>query len=85
MCVNIGNRGTRRPALELASPASGTKTGLITDSVRERPGREKRQRNDATPVRDIRAIGERCATALRPGPSSAEIGDFLYDDRGLPK
>ena len=34
---------------------------------------------------DLEAIARRCASLLAPGPSSQEIGDFLYDERGLPK
>ena len=36
-------------------------------------------------VRELHAIGERCASLLRDGPSAVEHGDFLYDERGLPK
>lgn len=85
MCLNIEDEETCRLVRELVSLTGGTTTEAITDSARERLEREKRRRNDATLVADIRAIGERCAKALRPGPSSAEIGDFLYDERGLPK
>ena len=85
MSLNIENEETCRLVRELASLTSRTATEVITDSVRERLEREKRRRNDPTLVADIRAIGERCAKALRPGPSSAEIGDFLYDEQGLPK
>ena len=28
---------------------------------------------------------KRCAALLREGPSAVEHGDFLYDERGLPK
>ena len=36
-------------------------------------------------LRDMRAISERCARLLKPGPSVIEHGDVLYDDRGLPR
>lgn len=36
-------------------------------------------------VEKLLAIGERCAKRLAPGPSAAEHGDLLYDERGLPK
>lgn len=85
MSLNIKNDETCRLVRELASLTGGTMTGVVTESVRERLEREKRRRNDPTLIADIRAIGERCAKALRPGPSSTEIGDFLYDERGLPK
>ena len=85
MSLNIENEETCRLVRELASLTGRTATEVITDSVRERLEREKRCRNDPTVIADIRAIGERCAKALRPAPSSAEINDFLYDERGLPK
>ena len=85
MSLNIEDEETCRLVRELASLTGGTTTEAITDSVRERLEREKRRRSDATLTADIRAIGERCAKALRPGPSSVETGDFLYDERGLPK
>ena len=34
-------------------------------------------------VSDLHDIGLRCATLLRPGPSAADHGDLLYDERGL--
>ena len=40
---------------------------------------------DETLVSDLHAIGLRCAALLRPGPSAADHGDLLYDERGLPK
>ena len=46
-----------------------------TDDVRPR---------DETLVSDLHAIGLRCAALLRPGPSAADHGDLLYDERGLP-
>ena len=36
-------------------------------------------------MREMRAIGERCAARLKPGPSAIEHGDYLYDEQGLPK
>ena len=33
---------------------------------------------------ELRAIAERCARLLGPGPSATEHGDQLYDERGLP-
>ena len=60
-------------------------TGAITAALRERLEREKRQRDAEAEIEEMLAIGERCAARLRPGPSSTEIGDFLYDEFGLPK
>ncbi len=85
MSLNIKNEETCRLAAELAELTGETKTGAITVALRERLDREKRERDKETLLRDIREIAERCAKHLGPGPSSVEIGDFLYDERGLPK
>ena len=62
-----------------------TMTGAITVALRERLEREKRERSLEARVQELRAIAERCAKLLGPGPSSVEHGDVLYDERGLPK
>ena len=85
MSLNIKNEETCRLAAELAELTGETKTGAITAALRERLAREKRERDKETFLRDIRAIAESCAQHLQPGPSAVEHGDFLYDERGLPK
>ena len=85
MSLNIKNEETCRLAAELAELTGETKTGAITVALRERLGREKRERDKEALLRDIRAIAERCASLMGPGPSAVEIGDFLYDEHGLPK
>ena len=85
MSLNIKNEETCRLAAELAELTGETKTGAITAALRERLERERRARDKEALLRDIRAIAERCAKHLGPGPSAIEHGDFLYDERGLPK
>ncbi|WP_419162681.1 type II toxin-antitoxin system VapB family antitoxin [Candidatus Palauibacter sp.] len=85
MSLNIKNAETCRLAAELARLTGETKTGAITAALRDRLRAEKRRRNADTLVRELLAIGERCATRLDPGPSAVEHGDFLYDAHGLPK
>ena len=70
MSLNIKNEETCRLAGELARLTGETMTGAITVALRQRLERERR---------------ERCAKLLRDGPSAVEHGDFLYDERGLPK
>ena len=60
-------------------------TGAITVALRERLKREKRKRGVETRARELRAIAERCAKLMGPGPSAIEHGDMLHDERGLPK
>ena len=74
-----------RLADELARLTGETKTKAITVALQERLAREKRERSVETRKRELRAIAERCARLLRPGPSATEHGDQLYDERGLPR
>ena len=85
MSLNIKNEETCRLAEELARLTGETKTKAITVALRERLEREKRERSAETRAKEMRAIAERCARLLGPGPSAAEHGDLLYDERGLPK
>lgn len=85
MGLNIKNEATCALARELADLTGETMTGAITVALSERLEREKQERDKEALLRDVRAIAERCAALMEPGPSSTEIGDFLYDERGLPK
>lgn len=85
MSLNIKNDETCRLAGELARLTGETMTGAITVSLRERLAREKRLRNAEALTRELHAIGQRCASLLRPGPAAVEHGNLLYDEQGLPK
>ena len=85
MSLNIKNEETCRLAGELARLTGETMTGAITVALRERLQRESRKRNVEVRIQELRAIAERCAKLLGPGPSAVEHGDFLYDEKGLPR
>lgn len=85
MSLNIKNEETCRLARELADLTGESMTGAITVALEERLVRERHERSVETRLREMRAISERCADLLRDGPSAADHGDFLYDERGLPK
>ena len=85
MSLNIKNEETCRLAGELARLTGETMTGAITVALHERLRREKRRRSAGIRVRELRAIAERCARLLGPGPSAVEHGDLLYDEQGLPR
>ena len=85
MSLNIKNDETCRLARELAQLTGESMTGAITTALRERLERERHASSVETRAKKIRAIAERCARNLRPGPSAVEHGDLLYDERGLPK
>ena len=85
MSLNIKNEETCRLAKELAHLTGESMTGAITVALEERLERERRERSVEARVRELHAIGQRCARLLREGPSAVDHGDFLYDERGLPK
>lgn len=85
MSLNIKNDETCRLAGELAKLTGETMTGAITVALRERLAREHRARDAKQRLCEMRAIAERCAGLLGPGPSAVEHGDVLYDERGLPR
>ena len=85
MSLNIKNEETCRLARELAQLTGETMTGAITVALEERLERERRERSVEERLRDMRAIAARCASHLGDGPSAADHGDLLYDERGLPK
>ena len=85
MSLNIKNAETCSLASELASLTGETKTGAITVALRERLERERRRHGIEVRARQLRAIAERCAKLMGPGPSAVEHGDLLHDERGLPR
>ena len=84
MGLNIKNDETCQLASELAHLTGETKTGAITVALRERLDRERRLRDSARRLQEMRKIADRCASLLGPGPAAVEHGDMLYDERGLP-
>ena len=84
MGLNIKNQETCQLASELAGLTGETMTGAITIALRERLARERRVRDAAQRLREMRAIADRCARLLAPGPSAVEHGNLLYDERGMP-
>ena len=83
--MNIKNKETHRLARELAELTGETMTGAVTVALKERLEREKHERSIEERALELYAIGQRCASLLRDGPSAVEHGDFLYDERGLPR
>ena len=87
MSLNIKNPETCRLAEELAELTKENKTQAITIALQERLERLRRDREARVraEIESMEAIAQQIAPHLKPGPSSTEIGDFLYDERGLPK
>ncbi len=81
MGLHIKREEACRLAAELAKRTGESKTEAVTVALRERLHRVRAQQNR----REMRSIAERCASLMAPGPGSTEHGDWLYDERGLPK
>ena len=83
MGLNIRNDETCVLARDPARLTGETVTGAITVALRERLASERRRRAGAR-IKELLAIGRRCAGSLEPGPSAADHGELPHDGRGLP-
>jgi antitoxin VapB len=84
MGLNIKNDETYRLVEELAKLTGETLTGAVTQAVRERLDRLQRERGGGLADRLLQ-IGKDCAAHLKEPFRSADHGDLLYDERGLPR
>jgi antitoxin VapB len=84
MGLNIKSEETHRLAQELARLTGESMTAAVTEAVRERLDRVRRERAVGLADR-LLAIGKDCAARLKEPFSSADHGDLLYDERGLPR
>jgi antitoxin VapB len=84
MGLNIKNDETHRLARELATLTGENMTAAITEAIRERLDRVRRAPGVSLADRLI-TIGKDCAARLKEPYRSAEHGDLLYDERGLPR
>ena len=69
---------------ELAALTGESMTAAVTEAVRERLDRVRRERGVSLAER-LLAIGKECAAHLKEPFRSIDHGDLLYDERGLPK
>jgi len=83
MSLNIKNAETYHLVQELAVLTGETQTMAVTIAVRERLERVRHLRQAGLADR-LLAIGADTAPRLREPWRSADHGDILYDDRGLP-
>ncbi len=84
MALNIKNEEAQKLARELARLTGQTTTAAITEAVRERLDRLRSARGSGL-ADDMVKIGKDCAAHLREPFRSADHGELLYDERGLPK
>lgn len=84
MGLNIKNDETHRLAEELARLTGESMTAAVTTALRDRLEKVKRERGESLAER-LLAIGRDCAPRLKEPFRSADHGDLLYDERGLPR
>lgn len=84
MSLNIKNADVHRMARQLAKITGENMTEAIAQALRERLDRI-RQRRQPDLAGSLVRIGKECAAHLKEPFRSAEHGELLYDENGLPK
>jgi antitoxin VapB len=82
MHLNIKNDDAHELAKQLAAITGESLTAAVTEALRERLARLKRERSDK--IARLTAIADSCARHLKAAGPMMEIDD-LYDENGLPK
>jgi antitoxin VapB len=84
MAMNIKNDEAQKLARKLSELTGESLTAAVTEAVRERLERIQSSQGAGLADRLLR-IGKDCAAHLKEPFRSAEHGDILYDERGLPR
>jgi antitoxin VapB len=84
MAMNIKNARTQKLARELARLTGETLTSAVTTAVEERLDRVRSRQGAGLADRLVK-IGKDCAAHLCEPFRSADHGDLLYDEKGLPR
>ena len=86
MSMNIKNQEAHKLARQLARVTGESLTEAVTEAVRERLKRVQNKDKHAARLSDrLLEIGRDCAARLKEPFCSADHGDLLYDEKGLPK
>ena len=84
MSMNIKNQDAHKLARQLSRITGESLTEAVTEAVRERLKRV--QDKPAGKLSDrLLEIGRDCSKRLKEPFRSADHGDLLYDEKGLPK
>lgn len=84
MSLNIKNDEAHLLARELADITGESLTTAVTEALRERLERLRRDRSGSVAKR-LLAIGRDCAARLKEPYSTIDHDALLYDERGLPR
>jgi antitoxin VapB len=84
MGMNIKNKEAHQLTKQLAKLTGESLTTAITEAVRERLDRIRRERGVDVADR-LLAIGRNCAVHIKKAYRTIDHGEMLYDERGLPE
>ena len=84
MSLNLKSQEAHRLVRELAELTGESMTAAVTEAVRERLARVRREKGQSLSDQ-LMAIGRDCALRLKEPYKSIDHGDLLYDELGLPK
>jgi antitoxin VapB len=84
MSLNIKNREAHRLAQQLANVTGESLTTAVTEALRERLERVRRNPREGMAER-LMKIAKECGPRWKEPFRSMEHGDLLYDEKGLPK
>jgi antitoxin VapB len=82
--LNIKNAEAHELAQQLAALTGESMTAAVTEALRERLNRLRRERGGGLSGR-LLAIGKDCAAHMKEPFLSVEHGDLLYGEDGLPR
>jgi antitoxin VapB len=83
MSLNIKSPEAHQLAAELARLTGESMTKAVTEAIRERLRRKRRELDSEKIVGEAMAIARRVASY--PRKDRRPHGEFLYDERGLPR
>ena len=83
MSLNIKDPEAHKLAHTLAKETGESMTRAVTEALRERLERVRRQRQPEATIAELLAIGRRCAHTLKDKP--IDHAALLYDERGIPR
>jgi antitoxin VapB len=84
MSLNIKNEQTHRLARELASITGESMTVAVSEAIRERLERVRRDSKEDM-VERIMKIAKECGPLWKEPYRSIAHGELLYDEKGMPK
>jgi antitoxin VapB len=83
--LNLKNGEAYRLASRVARITGETMTEAVTTALRERLVRLDQKAQKASLAEQLMAIGADCASRLGRRTRHLDHGEFLYDEKGLPR